>query len=451
MLGKRPPQRELFRPDSLLLDQVGRSSFYAYLSKEAPRLFKDSSFKDFYGEGGRPNVPPSQLCILMVLQTKEGVSDQEAIDRTSFDIRWKVALGLEIEEKLCAKSTLQLFRSKLLLDERYLILFEAGVQECRRQGQAKSKDLEVAIDTTPIIGHGAVKDTYNLVSDGVQRVVEEAVRLKGWDKDQLIEEKQLEGHFGSSFKGEAHLDWSDREERSALLARLVADARKAIEIARRGLKGYAKVEPKTFKLREAQTLLKSLFSQDIDESPPDGGGPKIRQGTSRDRVISTTDPDMRHGHKSHSKGIDGYKGSVVADSKDGVVLATDARRANVADHVDADVLIEAAAEAANAPVVRVLGDTAYGNTETRNKLTETGIKVVAKAPPANSKGGTYRRTDFDIDDKLGVATCPAGKESVRRSPQRGHEGGWNSTTLGRIARRARCANCARSLRPSPVR
>ncbi len=136
----------------------------------------------------------------------------------------------------------ELFRSKLLLDERYLSLFEASVKECRRQGLAKTKDLEVAIDTTPIIGHGAVKDTYNLVSDGIQRVVEEAVRLKGWDKDQLIEEKQLECHFGSSFKGEAHLDWSDREERSALLARLVADARKAIEIARRGLKGYAKIE-----------------------------------------------------------------------------------------------------------------------------------------------------------------------------------------------------------------
>ena len=142
----------------------------------------------------------------MVLQAKEGVSDQEAIDRTPFDIRWKVAPGLEIEEKLCAKSTLQLSRSKQLLDERYLSLFEASVKECRRQGLAKTKDLEVAIDTTLIIGHGAVKDTYNLASDGIQRAVEEAVRLKGWDKDQLIEDKQQECYFGSSFKGEAHLD-----------------------------------------------------------------------------------------------------------------------------------------------------------------------------------------------------------------------------------------------------
>ena len=89
------------------------------------------------------------------------------------------------------------------------------------------------------------------------------------------------------------------------------------------------------------------------------------------------------------------------------------------------MLVEAAAVVANAPVVRVLGDTAYGNSETRKKLAAMGIEVLAKAPPANSKGGTYRRTDFEIDEKLGVATCPAGKETIRRSPQREMEGGWN--------------------------
>ena len=189
------------------------------------------------------------------------------------------------------------------------------------------------------------------------------------------------------------------------MARLVADARKAIEFARRGLKGYAKVPPKTFKLRETQTLQKCLLSQNIDESPPDGGGTKIRQRTSRNRFISTADTDMRHGHKSHSKGFDAYKGSVVLEAEDGAVLATDARRANVPDPMDADALVEAAAEVANGPVVRVLGDRAYSYSGTRKKLAATDIEVVAKAPPARSKGGTYRRTDFDNDDKLGVARC----------------------------------------------
>jgi hypothetical protein len=105
MLGERSPQRELFRPDHALLAHVGSDSFYGFLAREGHVVFRDRDFQDLYGEGGRPSVPPSQLCVLLVLQAKEGVSDQEAVDRTAFDLRWKVALGVELEDKLCAKST----------------------------------------------------------------------------------------------------------------------------------------------------------------------------------------------------------------------------------------------------------------------------------------------------------------------------------------------------------
>ena len=164
MLGKRSPQRELFRPDNGLIDYVGANSFYGFLARQGGQLFRDSDFEDLYGKRGRPSVPPSQLCILLTLQAKEGVSDQEAVDRTAFDIRWKVALGVDLEEKLCAKSTLQLFRANLLLNDRFLRLFEVSVQACHDQGLCNSKKLEVAIDSTPIFGRGAVKDTYNRVA-----------------------------------------------------------------------------------------------------------------------------------------------------------------------------------------------------------------------------------------------------------------------------------------------
>ena len=127
MLGKRSPQRELFRPDNSLLAHFGDDSFYGFLAREGSTLFRDEDFADLYGERGRPSVPPSQLCLLLVLQAKASVSDQEAIDRTAYDIRWKVALGIELDRKLCAKSSLQLFRANLLLNERYQRLFEASV------------------------------------------------------------------------------------------------------------------------------------------------------------------------------------------------------------------------------------------------------------------------------------------------------------------------------------
>ena len=63
-------------------------------------------------EFGRPSVPPSQLAIALLLQAHDSASDEAAIARSAFDLRWKVALGLELAEKLCAKSRLQHFRAR---------------------------------------------------------------------------------------------------------------------------------------------------------------------------------------------------------------------------------------------------------------------------------------------------------------------------------------------------
>lgn len=434
MLGKRSPQRELFRPDNALLAHVGEDSYFAFLAREGSTLFRDADFADLYGERGRPSVPPSQLCVLLVLQAREGLSDQEAIDRTAYDLRFKVALGVELEEKLCAKSTLQLFRANLLLNERFLALFEASVAACRRAGLGSAKKLEVAIDSTPIFGRGAVKDTVNLVSDAIVKVVTEACRLKGWGLDEVVREQGLTRHFGSSFKGESELDWSDESERRALVGQLVADARLTLALGRRALCGYAKDATATAELRASRELLVRILAQDVDEDPEEGGGPRIKRGTAKDRVISTTDQEMRHGHKSHSKGFDGYKASLVVETKDGVILATGVRAANAPDREGAAELVERASKVAKSKVERVLGDTAYGDLGTRAEMAALGAEVVAKAPPIPTKGKCFARDRFVVNEKRGEAHCPAGKRSRYR---RRADDGWTY-----VFSRLDCRGCA---------
>jgi len=423
MLGKRSPQRELFRPDNSLINHVGADTFYGFLARQGGRLFRDRDFADLYGDRGRPSVPPSQLCILLTLQAKEGVSDQEAVDRTAFDIRWKVALGVELEDKLCAKSTLQLFRANLLLNDRFLQLFEGSVRACREQGLGSPKKLEVAIDSTPIFGRGAVKDTYNLVSDAIRRVVMEACQLKDWDEEGVVSEAGLSRHFGSSLKGESELDWSDKQERRALLSQVVADARVARQLGKRALRGYAASAEKTQKLRESLELLTRILGQDIEDESDEDEGLRIRKGTAKDRIISTTDTQMRHGHKSHSKGFDGYKGSIVVDTTDGVILSTGVQPGNKADREQAVDLVEAVQSTTGSKVTAVLGDTAYGDTQTRADLAEMEVEVVAKTPPVPSRGGVFKRTEFGIDERRGQAKCPNGKTSIRRS-RNGGDNGW---------------------------
>jgi len=424
MLGRRESQGDFFRPDHAYRDHVGEETFFGLLARHGSDWFRDEDFVALYREDfGRPSVPPSQLAVALLLQAHDSVSDEEAIARSAFDLRWKVALGLELGEKLCAKSTLQRFRAQLVLQEATGQIFDRGVEACRAAGLLKRATLSAAIDTTPILGRGAVRDTYNLVSDGIRQVVDEACRLKGWERDEIVEAEGLSRHFASSFKGSLDLDWSDAEERRAVVGQLVADARVTLALATRALRGYAKDAAPTQTLREAQRLLAQLLAQDIDEEPEDGGGPSIRRGTARDRIVSTTDPEMRHGHKSHSKGFEGYKAAIVVETGSGVILATDVRAGNVHDREGTAELVAEATERSGQELEEVLGDTAYGDLETRESISVLGAEVIAKAPPGTRKG-MFDRRDFHADPKRGVARCPAGKRSIRSEAVAGDDPGW---------------------------
>ena len=87
------------------LDHVGQDSFYGFLASHRKELFRDEDFADLYcPDNGRPSVPPSLLATALLLQVYEGVSDEEAKARADyFDLRWKVALGVGLEERPFAK------------------------------------------------------------------------------------------------------------------------------------------------------------------------------------------------------------------------------------------------------------------------------------------------------------------------------------------------------------
>ena len=126
MLGERSDQRGLWEADRLYLDHVGRESFYGLLASMRGRLFRDADFAEFYcPDNGRDSVPPSLLATALLLQSHDKVSDAEAKARADFDLRWKVALGIEVEDRPFAKSTLQVFRAQLILHDKVREVFES--------------------------------------------------------------------------------------------------------------------------------------------------------------------------------------------------------------------------------------------------------------------------------------------------------------------------------------
>ena len=180
MLGERSDQRGLWEADRLYLDHVGRDTFYGLLASLRGRLFRDADFAEFYcPDNGRDSVPPSLLATALLLQSHDKVSDAEAKGRADFDLRWKVALGIEVEDRPFAKSTLQVFRAQLILHDRVREVFESSLRLARESGYLKKRSMKVALDTTNILGRGAVRDTYNLLGDGIVKLLRALSQVEG--------------------------------------------------------------------------------------------------------------------------------------------------------------------------------------------------------------------------------------------------------------------------------
>jgi hypothetical protein len=233
MLGKRSG---LNGGDHPYLDHVGRDSFYGFLALHRGELFRDEDFADLYcSDNGRPSVPPSLMATALLLQVHDGVSDEEAKARADFDLRWKVALGIGLEERPFAKSTLQLFRAHLILHERVRAVFRKSLDFACQTGYFQSRKLKIVLDTSYILGRGSVKDTYNLLGDGIRKLVRALAAIAAQKPKIWAGEHGLERYFGSSLKGEASIDWDDPEAREVFLQGVVADADRLLMVAREAM------------------------------------------------------------------------------------------------------------------------------------------------------------------------------------------------------------------------
>lgn len=407
MLGKRSGQYGMFEADHLYLDHVGRNTFYGFLASLRGRLFRDEEFAAFYcPDNGRTSVPPSLLATALLLQTYERVSDEEAKARADFDLRWKVALGIGTQDRPFAKSTLQLFRSHLVLHDQIRAVFQKSLTLARETGYLRSRKLKAVLDTSYILGRGAVKDTYNLLADGMVQLIRGLAAAQGAEPAAWAAAQGLSRYFGTSLKGEAAIDWDDPAQRRQLLGSMVADADGLLDTARDVLAGMDPESTPYQSLREAAGLLTQLLLQDI-QRPPDG--PAIKEGVSPDRVVSVHDPEMRHGRKSASKRFDGHKAAIAVDPESQLITAVAVLPGNAPDHQQALDLVEETEANTGMEVAETIGDCAYGDGRTRQAFAQAERPLVAKVPQRSGQA-YFPKEDFTIDLETMTCVCPAGQE-----------------------------------------
>jgi hypothetical protein len=424
MLGRRSAQRGVCGVDERYVDLVGRDTFYGWLASQRDDLFADELFSAFYREGwGRPSVPPSLLATALVLQAYEGVSDEEATARATYDLRWKVSLGIGLDAKPFAKSTLQEFRAQLILHEQQRLLFQQSLGLAKRQGKLEpQRRLRLALDTTPILGRGAVKETYNLVADGIVAVLRALAAQAGvrhGDRAGFVAWASAAGYpryvAEASVKGGAAIDWDDPEARGRFLGELVADADRLLERVRLVRGGLPAGSPEEAALLEAAGLLSRVLCQDVERR---ASGPVLVEGTAPDRLVSLHDPDMRHGRKSASKRFEGHKAAVAVETDAQLITAVAVLAGNAPDATGALALVEQSEVATGCEAAETDADCAYGDGPTRQAFADAGRTLYAKVPALPNHGG-FPKTAFrmELDVATGpTCTCPAGCTTARLAP-----------------------------------
>jgi hypothetical protein len=166
----------------------------------------------------------------------------------------------------------------------------------------------------------------------------------------------------------------------------------------------------------AHKLLSELLGQDFEVD--DDGVPRLHRGTASGRIISTVDPEMRHGRKSSQTRFDGFKLSAAAsNTAEPLILAVHVAPASETDGPQAKRLIDS--QPVEQRPERILGDTAYGNGPTRAELAERGVDVLAPVPEGTIVEGRFGKRDFQIDLHAGTVTCPAGKTVAISTSKKG--------------------------------
>ena len=398
-------------PTSFCEPRLPASSIYAFLHRECRRLFPDQLFADLFADIGRNSVPPMIVAVVMVLQRLEGCSDREAVDRFAYDARWKYAAGgLDFDYPEFVHTVLVDMRARLAGSEDPERIFRVVLETAKQAGLVGRRRV---LDSTPIYDAVATMDTVTLIRSAIRRLL--AASDAGL-------QSELRGLLGRDDDyrdaGKPVCDWEDREAREKLVDALATDARALL----RALDGRVLSES----VSTASVLLAAVVGQDLEQR--EDGVFRIARRVAKDRIISTVDPDTRHGHKTSAHGFDGYKGHIAIDPDSEIIVATCVTAGNVGDAAPAAELLAddlpnaETAETAEKMITEttagettgseerltVYGDCAYGTGGLLCTLEHADAEIYCKVQPPSAPGGLFPKSAFGIDLDTGTVSCPAG-------------------------------------------
>ena len=114
MQGFDSGERGLWDTSGTVGHLLPTGSIFAFLQEHRRDVFPDEMFADLFASSrGRGSIPGSKMAAVLVLQALHGLSDRQAAEAVTYDLRWKAACGFDLVEGSFHPSTLTYWRRRI--------------------------------------------------------------------------------------------------------------------------------------------------------------------------------------------------------------------------------------------------------------------------------------------------------------------------------------------------
>lgn len=411
------------------------TTVYSKLEERLPELEKL-----YCPDNGRPAEDPVRMLAVVLLQYVERLPDRQAAVACQYDLRWKLALRMRIDEPSFHPSSLTVFRERLLEGGLERAAFESCLDILIDGGYVRRRSKQ-RLDSTHI--HGVLSLMSRLECE------RETIRVA------LLEIENL-GLMPDGWSGlwseyvEGKLDFrAGKEALQAKTAKAGGDMRVILD--------WVDAQPEWVRRNGKLALLRKVFDQNFEVGAD--GAPRQTRAQPSGSVQNPHEPEAQWCTKSTMKGKDwtGYKAQAVETVQDeprpkgeptaNFITGMVTQPATEHDLVGMDKALEQQKSMGMERPESMYVDGAYVSGQSLHDAEREGWELHGPAHASPDRGKVFPSEKFDVRVEDRTAICPAGQDSTNCSRLTEAKTGkvsyrfeWNAVTCGACHMRADCVS-----------
>jgi len=406
MYKKTNPQQKLFGLGTQLSPSLSKrlESSWAHLFRIEilPILFKnEDQYAVLYGKTGRPNFSVARLLGLCLLQELNSLSDQQALDTFSFDIRWRHALDISDDEDYLSRRSLVEFRRRLAAKDPEMKLVRNVFDTIRDKALNKLglSTSDQRIDSTHIISNIRTRGRLVLFSNTITYF------LKSLDSEQFSRlPESIQQWYATESEGWFGLGPAEQKLKLQDLAEYLYELIMIFE------------NDNEIKNNEPYQLLDRLFNEQCElkndpTSNEESSKINVKKKPEGGETLQTPyDPDASYGHK----GV-GYSVHITETcnnlEKTEIITDYEVHGAARSDIGKALPVIERLDDAGLKPET-LFADGGYPSVPSALKITEQEIEFMAPVNRSRLSDDVIGRDHFQVDSEGFAVKCPMGHRPI---------------------------------------